>query len=99
LLKYEKDFKIYCLIIWGGVIMELNIIVDKVMHHCEYNDKEFLILSKKATIDDAINNFSDVANNNYLQAIIITENAKPNENPLTIITRFDLPKMYDLVKI
>lgn len=55
----------------------------------EETKKNLIFVSRKTLADDAFARFVHISR---LEAVVITENGKPTEKPLGIITRWDLPE-------
>lgn len=67
--------------------------IKDVLPHVE-DEEHFCLLSRKATLFDALSKFDEFAlRGKDLDAVLITDNGKPDQSLLGIITVYDLPKI------
>lgn len=73
-------------------------VIRTVLDYAEDQDN-YCFLSKGATIFEALEKFHSYEKaGKRLEAILITENGKPTESPIGIITIWDLPQIYRLLE-
>jgi hypothetical protein len=73
--------------------------VEAVMRHQE-GTHSYVVLSRTATIDDALSVFDDQMHaGKVLDAIILTYNGKKREQPEGIVTAADQPKLRSTIRM
>jgi len=75
-------------------ILELNVPVADVMNYQE-GCTEIELESKSLTLIDALDYFQV---NTQLVILVITENGKKNEKVISLLTTYDLPKIYEILE-
>lgn len=96
---------------WLGACVEEDIFslketrISSVLDYREKNEKGKFInscefISREKTVFDALRLFENwEEKGTHLDAIFIMDNGKPDEKPFGIITAWDIPKIYERIKI
>jgi len=69
--------------------------IEVVLPHTE-DQEHYCFLSRRATLQDALSRFEDFTSRGKdLDAVLITENGRPDQNLVGILTVYDLPEILE----
>src|SRR5262249_15616366 len=83
----------------GGIGILDEESVEKVLRHQE-KSRNYILMSRVGTVYDALEQFDkSFHSGESIDAIIMTDNGRPTEAPIGIVTVSDMPRLVHAVKV